>query len=86
MLRTGQVAEEQHIVDYLWREECHFEREQGRSRSCDTVYMQTGEYSPNITNSVPFTPAIHVQLNHVLKIKNRHGKLKNRFLHRIDFK
>ena len=43
MLRTGQVAEEQHIVDYLWREECHFEREQGRSRSCDTVYMQTGE-------------------------------------------
>ena len=43
MLRTGRVAEEQHIVNYLWREECHFEREQGRSRSCDTVYMQTGE-------------------------------------------
>ena len=32
MLRTGQVGEEQHIVDYLWREECHFEHEQGRSR------------------------------------------------------
>ena len=43
MLQTGQVAEEQHIVDYLWREECHFKREQGWSRSCDTVYMQTGE-------------------------------------------
>ena len=43
MLRTGQVAEEQQIVEYLWSEECHFEREQGQSSSCDTVYMQTGE-------------------------------------------
>ena len=31
MLQTGQVADqEQHIIDYLWREECHFEHEQGR--------------------------------------------------------
>ena len=51
-----------------------------------TIKYTTFKYSPNITNSVPFTPAIHVQLNHVLKMKNRHGKLKNWFLHRIDFK
>lgn len=41
-----------------------------------TIKYTSFKYSPNITNSVPFTSAIHVQLNHVLKIKKQTRKTK----------